>query len=198
MSRGSCMWFYFVYLTGKPRHLRDISIASSIVLCFLYDCLLSAQNNMSTDLFFSPHGRLFFINFLTGSYKTISKQFVVVNSAAGAWAATPPSAHPEWPVSEMLVLWLTSPGSGEDFHACWCRVGWRAEDTTEAQAAGGLGWGVLVGGIGEDSFRWTWAWLQWYRSWLGTRGKLGTGRAPRRQSCGGAGWADETLSLKDN
>lgn len=57
-----------------------------------------------------------------------------------------------WPVSAMLAFRLTSPGSGEDFHACRCGVGRGAEDTAEAEATGGPGWGVLMGGIGEDSF----------------------------------------------
>lgn len=61
---------------------------------------------------------------------------------------------------------------------------------------GGLGWGVLMGGIGEDSFGRTWAGLQLHGRRLRTWGQKGAGWAPR--SCGGARWTDAALSLRDN
>lgn len=45
---------------------------------------------------------------------------------------------------------LTSPSSGENFDARRCGIG--PEDATEAEAMGGLGRGVLMGGIGENGF----------------------------------------------
>lgn len=106
------------------------------------------------------------------------------------------NVHHERAGDAKWALWLTSPGSGEDFDACGRWAWWRAEDTTEAQAARGLGWGVLAGGIGEDSLGRTGAHLRLHRSRLRTWRQL-AGRAPRRHSCGGAGWTDETLSLGD-
>lgn len=95
-----------------------------------------------------------------------------------------------------LFFWLTSPGPGEDFDACRWGAGWGAEDTTDAQATGGLGWGVLMGGIGEDSFGWTWAGLCRHWSRLRTWRQKGAGRAAH--SFDGAGWTDAALPLRDN
>lgn len=94
-----------------------------------------------------------------------------------------------------ITAWLTSPGSGEDFDAPRWGAGWGAEDTTEAEAAGGLGWWILIGGIREDS---SGGRSHLDRSRLRTCGQRGAGWAPRRHSSDGAGWTDATLSLRDN
>jgi len=88
-------------------------------------------------------------------------------------------------------LKLTSPGSGEDFDASRCGAGRGAEDTTEAQPAGGLGRGALMGGIGEDSSGGARAGPQLHRSGLRAGGQGAAGRAPgwaprRRPPLGGA------------
>lgn len=52
-----------------------------------------------------------------------------------------------------------------------------------------------MGGIGEDSFGWSWAGLCLHWSRLRTWGQKGW--APRRHPFCGAGWTDAALSLRD-
>lgn len=91
---------------------------------------------------------------------------------------------------------LTSSGPGEDFDACGWGTGRGAEDSSEAQATGRLGRGVLMRRIWEDSFGW-WGWARLGLNWCRQRTSR-QGRAPR----GGdpfnrAGRTDAALSLQD-
>lgn len=89
--------------------------------------------------------------------------------------------------------WLTSSGPGEEFDACRRAAGGGAENTTEAQPTGGLGWGGVMRRIGEDGFRGTRGglWMHWSR--LGARRQEdGAHHTPR---FGGACRPNATLPL---
>ena len=94
---------------------------------------------------------------------------------------------------------LTFPGPGEELDAGRRGAGRRAEHTTEAQPAGGLGWGallllLLLRGVGEDALRGARADLGQDRGWCRAWGRADAG-APQEDALGRAGGAVGQLPL---
>lgn len=93
------------------------------------------------------------------------------------------------------VLCLTSSCPGEELDAGRGAAGGGAENTAEAQPAGGFGGRGLMGRTGEDGFGRKRGGLWMHRSRLRAwRQEDGAHRTPR---FGGARWANATLPLKE-